>query len=255
MMRHNIITFITAIALLTFVGNYAQSVEGLFEKAAKYYAEGQYPNAIQQYNAILSSGKESSALYYNLATTHYKLNHVPESIYYYEKALQLNPDNQEAQTGLLLANQMKVDAITSLPKTWLRQFSDAITGLFALQTWAVLSVLGVIAFVLSFLSYYFFASSTLKRLFFTLLFITLFWSIATYSIAHFLNYQKENEQYAILFDKTVRVFSDPNAYSTEVVQLHEGTKVEITERAADWVKIRLADGKTGWTKENTLKIL
>ena len=62
-------------------------------------------------------------------------------------------------------------------------------------------------------------------------------------------------KHAILFDKTVRVFSEANAYSSEVVQLHEGTKVEITEKKNDWVKIRLANGKTGWTKVSSLKVL
>ena len=152
-MKNNIFIYIL---LLVSVQLFSQDNNiNLFEKAAQLYQQGQYTEAIEQYKTILAHGKESSALYYNLASAHYKLNHVPESIYYYEKALQLNPDNQQAKDGLLLANQMKVDAIVPLPKTWLRQFSDAVTGLFSLQTWAVLSIIGVIAFVLSFFCYYF----------------------------------------------------------------------------------------------------
>ena len=149
-MKNNII--ISLLLLLSF-SVFSQTNENPFEKATQYYDQGEYQNAIDQYKSILKSGKESSALYYNLANTYYKLNHVPESIYYYEKALQLNPKNQQAKNGLLLANQMKVDAITPLPKTWLRQLSDAITGLFSLQTWAVLSIIGEMVLVLSFFCY------------------------------------------------------------------------------------------------------
>ena len=226
-----------------------------FDKATTLYQKGDYTQAAAVYSLILKSGKESSALYYNLGNTYYKLNNVPESIYYYEKALQLDPENADAKNNLIFANQMKVDAITPLPKTWVRQLSDGIVGLFSAHTWAVLSIIGVFAFVLSFLLYYFVERTALKRTFFSLMLVFLFFAIGSYTLAHFCHKQVSQTQYAILFDKTVRVFSEANAYSSEVMQLHEGTKVEIIEDAKDWVKIRLVNGKTGWTKVNSLRKL
>lgn len=226
-----------------------------FDKATTLYQKGDYTQAAAVYSSILKSGKESSALYYNLGNTYYKLNNVPESIYYYEKALQLDPENGDAKNNLIFANQMKVDAITPLPKTWVRQLSDGIVGLFSAHTWAVLSIIGVFAFVLSFLLYYFVERTALKRTFFSLMLVFLFFAIGSYTLAHFCHKQVSQTQYAILFDKTVRVFSDANAYSSEVMQLHEGTKVEIIEDAKDWVKIRLVNGKTGWTKVSSLRKL
>lgn len=226
-----------------------------FDKATTLYQKGDYTQAVALYSSILKSGKESSALYYNLGNTYYKLNNVPESIYYYEKALQLDPENADAKNNLIFANQMKVDAITPLPKTWVRQLSDGIVGLFSAHTWAVLSIIGVFAFVLSFLLYYFVERTALKRTFFSLMLVFLFFAVGSYTLAHFCHKQVSQTQYAILFDKTVRVFSDANAYSSEVMQLHEGTKVEIIEDAKDWVKIRLVNGKTGWTKVNSLRKL
>ena len=114
-----------------------------FDKATTLYQKGDYSQAAAVYSSILKSGKESSALYYNLGNTYYKLNNVPESIYYYEKALQLDPENADAKNNLIFANQMKIDAITPLPKTWVRQLSDGIVGLFSAHTWAVLSIIGV----------------------------------------------------------------------------------------------------------------
>lgn len=226
-----------------------------FDKATTLYQKGDYTQAAGVYSSILKSGKESSALYYNLGNTYYKLNNVPESIYYYEKALQLDPENADAKNNLIFANQMKVDAITPLPKTWVRQLSDGIVGLFSAHTWAVLSIIGVFAFVSSFLLYYFVERTALKRTFFSLMLVFLFFAVGSYTLAHFCHKQVSQTQYAILFDKTVRIFSDANAYSSEVMQLHEGTKVEIIEDAKDWVKIRLVNGKTGWTKVSSLRKL
>ncbi|WP_304347340.1 tetratricopeptide repeat protein [Capnocytophaga leadbetteri] len=245
---------ITLICLVIATIGWGQDQDN-FDKATTLYQKGDYTQAAAVYSSILKSGKESSALYYNLGNTYYKLNNVPESIYYYEKALQLDPENADAKNNLIFANQMKVDAITPLPKTWVRQLSDGIVGLFSAHTWAVLSIIGVFAFVLSFLLYYFVERTALKRTFFSLMLVFLFFAIGSYTLAHFCHKQVSQTQYAILFDKTVRVFSDANAYSSEVMQLHEGTKVEIIEDAKDWVKIRLVNGKTGWTKVGSLRKL
>ena len=250
------ILYIILIVLLPFLGfSQAESNEALFSKSIENYGKGDYQQAIYGYQAILKSGYESSSLYYNMANAYYKLNHVPESIYYYEKALKLNPENKEARTNLVFANQMRVDAITPLPQTWLRKLSNRIISLFSLNVWATYSIIGVWLFVFSFLLYYFIEKTTLKRLFFTLMLFTVIFTAGTYFIANTHKNRVENEKFAILFDKTVRLFAEPNTYSTEVASLHEGTKVEIIEQQNDWLKVKLANGKIGWTKESVLKII
>lgn len=235
--------------------SFAQTNEKLFALATDNYQKGQCEEAIRQYQQIIARGSESSALYYNMANAYYKLNKVPESIYYYEKALKLDPKNTAAKNNLTFAKQMTVDAITPLPKTWLQQLSDSITGLFELHTWAILSIIAIWGVVVFFLCYYFVVYTALKRTFFTLLLVTIVIAIGTYSIAHYKQQQIANEQYAILFEKTVRIFAEPNAYSSDVLELHEGTKVAIVGQENDWLQIQLANGKTGWTKSSNLKKL
>ncbi|WP_042008624.1 tetratricopeptide repeat protein [Capnocytophaga canis] len=233
----------------------AQDNEKLFSKATESYNTNDFKGAIESYMSILDSGYESSELYYNLGNAHYKLNQVGKSIYYYEKALKLNPDNEDARNNLVFANQMTVDVITPLPKTWYTQLSNRITSLFSLSTWAIFPILSVFAFVICFLIYFFTPSTILKRIFFTLTLVCIVTAVGTYFIANFHYKNYVNEKYAILFEKTIRVFAEPNAYSSEVFILHEGTKVEIIETLNEWIKIRLADGKIGWVKENVLRVL
>ncbi|MFJ1426043.1 tetratricopeptide repeat protein [Capnocytophaga canimorsus] len=233
----------------------AQTPEELFKQATESYNAAQYQKAIDQYQGILDLGQESSALYYNLANAHYKLNNVAESIYYYEKALKLNPDNEDAQNNIVFAQQMTVDAITPLPKTWLRGVSDCFISIFSLQVWSILPILGVFVFVMSFLLYYFSQKTIFKRIFFTLMLLALIGSIGTYFIADFHKKSIESQRYAIMFDKATPVFAEPNAYGAEMFSLHEGTKVEVIDYLNDWVKIRLADGKIGWARQTTLRVL
>lgn len=244
------------ILLISFFG-YSQSKnnEQRFSEAIQMYNSGDFQGAVNNYQTILKSGWESSSLYYNLANSHYKLNNIPESIYYYEKALLLNPENEDAKNNLVFANQMTIDAITPLPKTWLKQISDNITRLFSPKTWIFFPILGIFGFVASFLLYYFAEKTILKRIFFSITLVCLIFSIGTYFIADFHQKNIQTEKFAILFDKTIRVFSEPNKHSAEIFTLHEGTKVEIIENLDNWFKIKLADGKTGWVKQEVLKIL
>ena len=77
----------------------AQSPEELFEKANKQYKEGLYKEAIATYDSIEKQGYISSELYFNLGNSYYKLNRVAPTIYNYEKALLLDPLNEDAKNN------------------------------------------------------------------------------------------------------------------------------------------------------------
>ena len=66
------------------------------------YNQGKYAEAIDKYKAILETKNHSAALYFNLANAHYKLNNIAPSIYYYEKALQLAPNDPDIKNNLAL---------------------------------------------------------------------------------------------------------------------------------------------------------
>jgi len=67
------------------------SMESLVEQGNEAYNQGDYRKAIAFYEQTLSMGQHSAALYFNLGNAYYKLNNVAESVYYFEKAQQLNP--------------------------------------------------------------------------------------------------------------------------------------------------------------------
>ncbi|MBT8264093.1 MAG: tetratricopeptide repeat protein, partial [Muriicola sp.] len=87
----------------------------LFENATTAYNKGNYEAAIQNYLEILENGEHSAILYYNLGNAYYKLNKIGPSIYYYEKALLLDPNDTEIKQNLAFAQNMTIDAIEPLP--------------------------------------------------------------------------------------------------------------------------------------------
>ena len=98
--------------------SYSQTPEALFSKANSLYKNGNYSKAIDIYLSIEKQGLQSDELYYNLGNSYYKLNKVAPSIYYYEKALKINPLNEDAISNLAFAKRMTIDVIEELPKTF-----------------------------------------------------------------------------------------------------------------------------------------
>ena len=94
----------------------------LFSKATEAYNKGRYDEAISYYEQILESGSHSAAVYFNLGNSYYKKNEIAPSIYYYEKALLLEPGDPETLNNLRFAQNMTLDAITPLPQTDLQRF-------------------------------------------------------------------------------------------------------------------------------------
>lgn len=249
-MKH---TFYILILLFCSVLN-AQN-NAAFEKANALYNDGKFAEAIDSYKTILASGNHSEALYFNLANAHYKLNNIAPSIFYYEKALQLAPNDQDIKNNLAFAKNMTIDAIETVPEGGLKKLVNKLTNSMTFDGWAILAVVSVFSFVILFLMYYFAYSSLKKRL----SFIGSFCFLAIMLISLLLAFHKYNlvqkDKPAIVFAKESKVKSEPNARSDESFRLHEGTKVQILETVDDWKKIKLADGKTGWIETEDIKAL
>lgn len=233
----------------------AQQNNTLFDKANSAYNNGEYQAAIEDYLKISQSGKHSAELYYNLANAYYKLNQIAPSIYYYEKALLLKPEDADIQNNLQFARNMTIDAIDTMPQTGIDRLLSMVYGLFSHSIWAVLSIVFMVLFVGLFLRYYFAHYHRIKRLYFVLSFCFLLIAVGAV-VAAYKNLDLQNSKtLAIIFAKETGVTAEPNMGSAEVFQLHEGTKVNVLESMAGWKKIRLADGKTGWIPEGELKVI
>ena len=69
--------------------------ELLFSQANEAYNKGKYTKAIELYEKIEKTGNVSESLYFNLANSYYKIQKIAPSIYNYEKALTLAPNDQD----------------------------------------------------------------------------------------------------------------------------------------------------------------
>ena len=85
------------------------SVSSLVEQADSAYVQEKYKLAVELYQQAIQQDGVSSNLYYNLGNAYYRTGNVAQSILAYERALRLNPANEDARSNLEFVNSRIVD--------------------------------------------------------------------------------------------------------------------------------------------------
>ncbi len=239
--------------LITFT--VAAQNEVIFDGATEAYNAGEYQTAVDSYLKILDSGQHSPELYYNLGNAYYKLNQIAPSIYYYEKALLLKPNDSEIRNNLSYARNMTLDAIETMPETGFAKIYNSLLGFLSFDQWGYVAVVFVVLFVLLYIAFYYFRYSSRKRSAFVLSIVSLFIAIVSLVFAYLEYNAFKADRPAIVFAQEASVKSEPNKTSQEAFALHEGTKVIVLDELNEWKKIRIADGTMGWIPSEDIKLL
>jgi tetratricopeptide (TPR) repeat protein len=230
-----------------------ESVDATFKKANDLYNKGKYQNALETFKTIVNQGNESPDLYFNIANCYYKLGNVAPSIYNYEKALLLNPDDVAIQTNLSFAQKMAIDDIKIVPEAGFKKMVKEFTSTFHYDSWAWMAVFISFLSLLSFLGYYFGNTVLLKRTFFSL-FLLFVIGITVTVFSAFLQ-KKFDSKYnpAIIFAEVTTLKAEPKNSSEDVVTLHEGTKVFVLEELGNWKQVELSDKTNAWIDKDAIK--
>jgi len=235
------------VLMVVAIGLKAQTIhDQQFEKANFYYNEARYDTAVVIYQGILDDGYVSAPLLYNIGNAYFKMRDYPMAILNYEKALKLEPNNEDIKQNLAIANALITDKIEPVPEFFLKKIWRNIGNEFTADEWAIASLV-FIALVLIVLFLYLTARTKglKKGMFFTaiLLILITLCSIIFASQKH--SYMNEHND-AIVMMPTITVKSSPTSSGTDLFVLHEGTKVRILDKADNWNKIKIADGSVGW---------
>jgi len=221
--------------------------DSLFVSANSDYANQEYNAAIKKYNLILSSNLESPELYYNLANSFFKINEIHQAIYYYEKALKIKPDFDDAKENLEICNLQLIDKIEEIPELMITSLYNNIINFLSLKNWIYLTLI-FIWFSLIVFSYNSIVKKNKKYVLYLVIFSFFLFFITTKKYNQNINVKE-----AIIYSSVINVMSAPSEQSTNLFSLHIGTKVKIEDQIENWVNIRIANGKKGWVLIENLK--
>lgn len=225
----------------------------LLDSANSAYSKGDYSKASKLYENIISNGEEAPEVYFNLGNAYYKTSNIAFAILNYERALKLEPDNEDFSFNLKLANQKTEDKIDAAPQLFLSQWKNGLVDLMTEKGWSQLCILLICISLLLFAIYITIQQRGLKQFGFfggTTLVIL---SIITFFIAQHKYSITKNNSEAIITSPSITVTGSPNEKGTKLFILHEGTKVNITQEDVSWAEIKIANGNTGWIKRSELQ--
>jgi tetratricopeptide (TPR) repeat protein len=224
----------------------AGEAETLFEQANTAYADGDYARAMELYQAVGNMGYESAALYFNLGNAAYKENQLGRAILNYERAARLEPSNEDVLFNLKLANMRLADKVETTPQFLVARWWNEFLNGRASGSWAGWATALLWLALMAGAAFLFVNASMLKRITFVSGIVLLVASLFCLGLGIRKRNLEENSRYAIIMAANAYVKSAPDGQSTDLFILHEGLKVEIIDATEGWMRILLADGKSGW---------
>lgn len=212
-----------------------------FNQALERYSELE-----QKYQPEFGNGK----LYYNIANTYFQLDDLPQSIYYYTRALELSPRDPAARRNLAQA-QYKLKLPVAPPPTlsWKSIASASFLSLperLNLFFWTIL-----LLFVLA--SFYIWNRSRWLK---PLIGIVAAGSLVMLSSLIYSRYIAPQE--AVLIHPS-NLYRDAGTQYAKVMPepLQAGLKVEVVNvrESGSWLKILTSDGSLGYVPVDAIKLL
>ena len=119
--------------------------------ADSLYEQEKYQEAAALYEQLLTDEGSAPEVYYNLGGCYYKLDDIPHSILNYERALRLDPSDEDTRANLALARAKTSDKVTPASEmffvTWWKNLCNSLS----IHSWTTLSVVCFVLMLLGIL--------------------------------------------------------------------------------------------------------
>lgn len=225
------------------------------EEAITAYQQADYEGAIALYESVLASGQHSTGVYFNLGNACYKAGHLGKAVLHYERALLLDPYNKEVTENLNFVQQQIEPTVEAIPPFFLQAWWDSLRSVFSSTLWAAIGLL-LLWLGAAGASLWLIGKTRERRKMGFKLGLTGFLLCMLPLLLAFSRKKAETDSsFAIILTDNSILRVAPSEESEERMTLKEGWKVECVDELANWFKVKLANGETGWTKMTNLEQL
>jgi tetratricopeptide (TPR) repeat protein len=226
-----------------------------FQQANTEYQRGDFVSAERLYKALLQSGSDDAAIYYNLGNACFKQKKMGEAIYFWEKARRKLPGDPEIRENLELANLLVVDRIETPPDPLALRALDRAAHSFTIrqESWIVLLLWTSVNVALGLrflgrsarLRSTALASSWGAGVLLVLFACSLGWKI----------HEARSRVEGVVVEAKADIRSGPGRENVTVFTVHEGIFVRVRGEAAGWYQVSLPNGWSGWVEKDVLRVL
>ena len=178
----------------------------------------------------------------------------PKAILYYEKALKLNPKQEDVKNNLALAELKITDRFESLPPFALSAAWQKFCGIFPMKAWAAFILVFALLILVCIVTYRTGQTYRSKRAsFLGLVIVGLLWVLSF--AAGGTSYKQFHKEQGIVMAESVALQDSPDAGSSSAITLHEGSKVSIEDKIEPYYQVRIKDGSKGWIPMSAIEMI
>ena len=227
-------------------------VSSLYNEGNRLYREGDYAEAIVQYEKVLSAGVRNADVYYNLGNAYYKDGSLGSAVLHYERARRLNPSDPDIIENIEYLNAIRVDRFDLDPPNAVTRFLQS--G-YSMLSPNLLTVMIGLAFLLACAAGGGWIYSDRNRI--RYLAVTAFALLvcSTCGVLLAAKVSDLNADKGIVMTEEAEGRSGPGEDYLKVFTLHEGTKVVIERKEGRWGLVRLPNGIGGWITLDGLGVI
>lgn len=234
-------------------------------QADEAYMQGDFNKAISLYKKAIEQEGTSAAIYYNLGNSYYRVDSLAKAILNYERALRLDPTDDDIRFNLDFVNSKIEDAPATDKISNI--LVDKSLRMFTPNGWAIVS-LAVFALAIGCAAVYIFSSNIrMRKIFFfvglTLIFVDILCIVVTVKASSISSDSKQ----AIIMVKSTQLSTSPSSpvdAAQKATLLHEGTKITIIRQLAtpndpevkNWWEVEIgSEGTHAWIDAEDIEII
>lgn len=258
-MKKIVSLLIIALAALT-----AQAAS-LAEQGDSAYTADDFQRAAELYTKAAETEGTSSALFYNLGNTYYRMGQLGKAVLNYERALKLDPANEDARTNLAFVNSRIIDRPGDRGSVMSKIVDDTVSSAHS-NTWSWLAI-GCFTLLLGAIAVYIFSDNVaLRKVSFFGGLALLALTIAGIILAVIAADKATTTERAVVIAPSTQLSTSPRQpkdKTEQAILLHEGTVVEIIDSVATpadtinpiWLDVRVDNANRAWiSKSDTERI-
>lgn len=245
------------VCMLLWLGNlHAIPADTLWNQANQRYTEGKFEEASKLYEQILAGGQESADLYFNLGNAYFKQSLTGPARLNYERALRLDPENEDILHNLQFAKAMQLDKIDEVQEMFLSVWFDKLLNTFTSDGWAALFIGLFVLFLVFLLTYLFTNRYGLRKISFLSTTLLLLLLLVSFVFGNRQRSKQIDNSHAIIVAPVVTVKGSPDASGADLFIIHEGLKVKVIGEQGAWRRIVLTDGQSqGWAPKESMVVI
>lgn len=258
-MKKIVSLLIIALAVLT------SQAASLTEQGDSAYTADDFQRAAELYAKAAETEGTSSALFYNLGNTYYRMGQLGKAILNYERALKLDPTNEDARANLALVNSRIIDRPGDRGSVMSKIVDDTASSAHS-NTWSLLAIGNFTLLLIAIAVYIFSDNVTLRKVSFFGGLALLALTIAGIILAVIAADKATSTERAVIIAPSTQLSTSPRLpkdKTEQAILLHEGTVVEIIDSVATpadtanpvWLDVRVDNANRAWiSKSDTERI-